>query len=94
MHIRENQLGMLFRQKGNQQLVGVLIQDFSRFEKKISNCCVQKRFNTLDMPIMSACQLKYGFWKKLLLSECTPDQLNTFSSLFGTSSTTGTPKGC
>ena len=34
MHIRENQLGMLFRQKGNQQLVGVLIQDFSRFEKK------------------------------------------------------------
>ena len=56
MHIRENQLGMLFRQKGNQQLVGVLIQDFSRFEKK-SNCCVQKRFNTLDMPIMSACQL-------------------------------------
>ena len=36
MHIRENQLGMLFRQKGNQQLVGVLIQDFSRFEKKVT----------------------------------------------------------
>ena len=36
--------------------------------------------------------LKYGFCKKSFLSECTPDQLNTFSSLFGTSSTTGTPK--
>jgi hypothetical protein len=36
VHIRENQLGMLdsIQQKGNQQLVGVLNQDFSRFEKK------------------------------------------------------------
>ena len=28
--------------------------------------------------------LKYGFCKKSFLFECTPDQLNTFSPLFGT----------
>ena len=52
---------------------------------------LNKGFHLLGHSTVSS-QLKYGFCKKSLLSECTSYQLNTFLSLFGTCSTRGTPK--
>ena len=50
-------IGNVISTKGQPTTCRCVDSGFFTVWKKISNCCVQKRFNTLDMPIMSACQL-------------------------------------